>query len=52
MEGKTEEDAMKARADFEVPPLGYKGSLKGTSWDPDVMADEFGNGESFNEGVQ
>lgn len=28
---------MKDRGMFEVPPKGYKGSLKGTSWDVDEM---------------
>lgn len=51
MEGRDEEEAMKIRADFEVPPRGYRDSLKGTSWDPDIMTAEFGNGESFNEGA-
>lgn len=36
-EGRKEEDAVKTISMFEVPPLGYTGSLKGTSWDPDAM---------------
>jgi hypothetical protein len=26
---------------FEVPPPGYTGSLKGTSWDQDIMLDDY-----------
>lgn len=45
---------MKARGMFEVPPKGYRGSLRGTSWDVDAMnADVFADdGKSFNEGAQ
>lgn len=32
---------MKDRGVFEVPPKGYKGSRKGTSWDTDDMNDAF-----------
>lgn len=32
---------MKDRGVFEVPPKGYKGSLKGTSWDVDDMNDVY-----------
>lgn len=28
---------MKDRGKFEVPPKGYRGSLRGTSWDVDEM---------------
>lgn len=36
---------MKDRSQFEVPPPGYTGSLKGTGWDPDTMIDDYiGNG--------
>jgi hypothetical protein len=32
---------MKDRGMFEVPPKGYKGSRKGTSWDVDAMNDAY-----------
>lgn len=32
---------MKDRGTFEVPPKGYKGTLKGTSWDTDTMNDAY-----------
>lgn len=32
---------MKDRGMFEVPPKGYKGSRKGTSWDVDEMNEAF-----------
>lgn len=32
---------MTARGKFEVPPKGYRGSLKGTSWDVDEMNDAY-----------
>jgi hypothetical protein len=32
---------MKDRGVFEVPPKGYRGSLKGTSWDTDVMNEAY-----------
>lgn len=42
LENKDEARAMKDRGMFEVPPKGYRGSLRGTSWDQDVMnADYF-----------
>jgi hypothetical protein len=50
LEGKDEAQQMKARGEFEIPPRGYRGDLTGTSWDPQVMVQDFGNGESFNEG--
>lgn len=50
LEGKNEAEHMKTRGKFELPPPGYRGDLTGTSWDPQLMAGEFGNGESFNEG--
>lgn len=34
---------MKDRGMFEVPPKGYKGSLKGTSWDTDTMNEAYFN---------
>jgi hypothetical protein len=50
LEGKDEAEQMKTRGMFELPPKGYRGDTAGTAWDPNVMAAEFGNGESFNEG--
>ena len=50
LEGKDEAQQMKDRGMFELPPKGYQGDIIGTSWDPQVMAGEFGNGEAFNEG--
>lgn len=41
VEGKDEAQAMKDRGTFEVPPKGYRGSLKGTSWDVDEMNDAY-----------
>lgn len=39
IEGEEDEGkAMRKKAKFEVPPKGYRGSLRGTSWDPDVLA--------------
>jgi hypothetical protein len=32
---------MKDRGMFEVPPKGYRGSLKGTSWDVDTMNEAY-----------
>lgn len=54
VDGKDEAEAMKSRGMFEVPPKGYRGSLRGTSWDVDAMnADVFADdGKSFNEGAQ
>lgn len=37
LEGKDENQAMKDRGKFEIPPKGWKGSLKNTSWDPDAL---------------
>jgi hypothetical protein len=41
---------MKDRGMFEVPPKGYRGSLKGTSWDPDVMNEPYFRGASVKAG--
>jgi hypothetical protein len=42
---------MKDRGMFEVPPKGYRGSLRGTSWDPDAMnADYFNNATTVRAG--
>ncbi len=38
---KDENEWYKTRSQFEVPPLGYTGSLAGTGWDQDVMLDEY-----------
>ena len=42
MQGRDEADAHQVRAKLEVPPPGYRGSLRGTSWDDDAMLSEFG----------
>lgn len=38
MNGRTDVE----RAQFEVPPPGYRGSLRGTVWDPDAMLSGYG----------
>lgn len=42
-ENRKEEEAVKTISMFEVPPLGYTGSLKGTSWDADEMMSGYDN---------
>lgn len=37
LEGRSAADMDKTRAMIELPPPGYTGSLRGTSWDPDAM---------------
>jgi len=32
---------MTAVGKFEIPPPGYTGSLVGTSWDPEIMLDDY-----------
>jgi hypothetical protein len=51
-ENKNEAQAMKDRGLFEVPPKGYRGSLRGTSWDQDAMnADYFNNTTTVQAGA-
>jgi hypothetical protein len=41
LDGRSEADAHKIRAQLEVPPPGYRGSLRGTSWDDSAMLRDF-----------
>lgn len=34
-------DQMRVVAEFEIPPPGYTGSLKGTGWDPDEVLETY-----------
>lgn len=38
---RTEADMSKTRSMLEVPDPGYTGSLKGTSWDPDLLLEGY-----------
>lgn len=49
-DGKEEAQAHKDRGMFEVPPKGYRGSLKGTSWDVDVMNEAYFQGDTVTAG--
>lgn len=41
-EGHEDEAAADAaRSKFEIPPLGYTGSLRGSVWDPDVIIEGY-----------
>lgn len=40
-EHRDEKEWYAFRAKLEVPPLNYKGSLKGTSWDDEVILSEY-----------
>lgn len=37
LDGREEADREKTQAMLELPPMGYTGSLAGTSWAPDQM---------------
>lgn len=37
LNGRDDADANVVRGKLELPPPGYTGSLRGTSWDPDAM---------------
>lgn len=41
MEGRTDNDAYKTRSMLELPPVGYKGSLRGTVWDDGAMLEGY-----------
>lgn len=50
VDGKEEAQAAKDRSMFEVPPKGYRGSLKGTGWDQDEMNKPYIQGAAVTAG--